>query len=158
MIFSEVYSAYYTAVAHLISKAIDGELNNKNAVDIIKETAFSESFVYILDNIKSEQWQVITKNYKTPIINKPEMPPTTLQKRFIKTILIDPRFKLFCDTELSELDGIKPLYSEDDFYYFDRIKDGDPYNNSDYIKNFRTVLRGLKEHKHLKIVYIADYQ
>ena len=62
MIFSEVYSAYYTAVSHLISKAIDGELNDKNAVDIIKETAFNESFVYILDNIKSEQWQIITRD------------------------------------------------------------------------------------------------
>ena len=153
MIFSEVYSAYYTAVSRLISNAIDGELNDKNAALIIKEIAFSESFVYILDNIKSEQWQVITKNYKTPIKNKPKMPLTTLQKRFIKTISIDPRFKLFCDTELSELAGIEPLYSEDDFYYFDRIKDGDPYTDSDYIKNFRTILRGLKENKHLKIVF-----
>ncbi|HHX56961.1 MAG TPA: WYL domain-containing protein [Clostridiales bacterium] len=153
MIFSEVYSAYYTAVSHLISKAIDGELNDKNAVDIIKETAFNESFVYILDNIKSEQWQIITRDYKTPIKNKPEMPLTTLQKRFIKTISVDPRFKLFCDKELLELYNIEPLYSEDDFYFFDRIKDGDPYTDSNYIKNFRTVLRGLKEHKRLKIVF-----
>lgn len=153
MIFSEVYSAYYTAVSRLISKAIDGELNDKNAALIINETAFNESFVYILDNIKSEQWQVITKDYKTPIKNKPEMPLTTLQKRFIKTISIDPRFKLFYDTELSELADIEPLYSEDDFYYFDRIKDGDSYTDSVYINNFRTVLRGLKEHKRLKIVF-----
>lgn len=153
MIFSEVYSAYYTAVAFLISKAINGELNDKNAAQIIKETAFSESFVYILDNIKSEQWQVVTKDYNTPIKNKPEMPLTTLQKRFIKTISLDPRFKLFCDTELLDLDNIEPLYSKDDLYYFDQIKDGDPYTDSDYIKNFRTVLRGLKEHKHLKIIF-----
>ena len=153
MIFSEIYSAYYTAVARLISKAIDGELNDKNAPLIISEAAFSESFVHILDNIKSEQWQVITKDYKTPIQNKPKMPLTILQKRFIKTISADPRFKLFCDTELSELDDIEPLYSEEDFYYFDRIKDGDPYTDDGYIKNFRTALRGIKEHKHLKIVF-----
>lgn len=153
MIFSEIYSAYYTAVSHLICKAINCELNDKTASLIIKETAFSESFVYILDNIKSEQWQVITKEYKTPIQNKPEIPLTTLQKRFMKTISIDPRFKLFCDKEISELNDIEPLYFEDDFYFFDKIQDGDPYTDSDYIKNFRTVLRGVKEHKHLKIVF-----
>jgi len=88
MIFSEIYSTYYTAVAKLIEMAIQGKLNGKNAGDIISNTAFNESFIYILENIKSENWQVLTKDFKTPIKHNPEMPLTTLQKRFLKTILL----------------------------------------------------------------------
>lgn len=153
MLFSEVYSSYYTAVAKLIVKAIDGELSLKNASEIINSTAFSESFIYILDNIKSENWSVLSKDFTTPIKNKPLMPLTTLQKRFLKTISLDPRFKLFFDDSIEELQDIEPLYSESDFYCFDKIKDGDPYNDENYIINFKKILRGLKENKRLKIVY-----
>lgn len=152
MLFSEIYSTYFTATAKLIEKAIDGELTNGNANEIINSTAFSESFIYILDNIKSEQWQIITRDFKTPIKHKPQMPLTTLQKRFLKAITLDPRFKLFFD-DISGLQDIEPLYLSDDFYYFDKINDGDPYKDLDYIKNFKTVLRGIKENKRLKIVY-----
>jgi len=51
------------------------------------------------------------------------------------------------------LDDVEPLYFPHDFYYFDKISDGDPYEDLDYIKNFRTILRGLNENKRLKIVY-----
>lgn len=152
MLFSEIYSTYYTTAAKLIEKAIDGELSTKSANEIIKSKAFAESFIYILNNIKNEQWQIITKDFKTPIKHKPEMPLTTLQKSFLKAISLDPRFKLFCD-EVSGLEEIVPLYFPNDFYYFDEINDGDPYDDPDYIKNFKTVLRGLKENKRLKIVY-----
>jgi hypothetical protein len=152
MLFSEIYSTYYTAAAKLIEKAIDGELTDKNASEIIRSRAFSESFIYILDNIKSEEWQIITRDFKTPIKHKPQMPVTTLQKRFLKAISIDPRFKLFCD-EIGGMQDIEPLYVSKDFHYFDRISDGDPYNAPDYIENFKTVLRGIKENKRIKIVY-----
>jgi len=152
MLFSEIYSTYYLAVAKLITKAIDGDLTQKNACEIINDTAFSESFVYIMNNIKSEQWQILTNNFKTPIKHKPQMPLTNLQKSFLKSISLDPRFKLFSD-EIPGLENVKPLYFASDFYYFDQISDGDPYTNSEYINNFRTVLRGLNENKRLRIVY-----
>lgn len=152
MIFSEIYSTYYKACAKLIEKSIDGELTGKNASEIISSIAFSESFIYILDNIRSENWQILTKDFKTPISYKPEMPLTTLQKSFLKTIALDSRFKLFCDG-IDGLEEVQPLYFPGDFYYFDKINDGDPYDDTDYIKNFKTVLRGLNESKRLRIVY-----
>lgn len=154
MIFSEIYSTYYTAVAQLIEKAIDGQLNSRNATDIINDTAFEESFVYILDSIKSEQWQVITKDFKTPIKHTPKMPLTYLQKSFLKAVALDPRFKLFND-EIMGLDDVSPMYKPNDFYYFDKINDGDPYEDEQYIKNFKLILRGIKENKYLKIVYYS---
>lgn len=109
MLFCEIYSAYYNAVAALINKAIDGELNLKNASEIINEKAFSESFIYILDAIKNEQWQVITKDFTTPIKNRTSMPLTTLQLRFLKAISMDKRFRLFAE-DINALEDIEPLY------------------------------------------------
>lgn len=95
MLFSEFYSAYYNAAGKLINSAIDGCLNNKTAEEIIKEKAFSESSIYILSAIKNEEWQIITKDFKTPVKNKVSMPVTLLHKRFLKTISLDMRFRLF---------------------------------------------------------------
>lgn len=81
------------------------------------------------------------------------MPLTTLQKRFLKTISLDPRFKLFNDELPSGLEEIEPFYAESNFHYFDKLKDGDPYNDENYIKNFKKILRGLKENKRLRIIY-----
>ena len=152
MIFSEVYSAYYNAVAHLIDKAIDGELNEKTAFDIINDYAFSESFVFILDAIKNEEWQVITKDFNTPIKNKPSMPLTELQMRYLKAITLDKRFLLFSQ-HIEGLDNIEPLYTESDFYYFDINKDRDPYDSDEYISAFKTILCALKEKRQIEIEF-----
>lgn len=156
MLFHEVYSVYYTAVAKLIDRAITRELNEKNATTIIQQTAFNESFFYILEQIKTQQWKLITRDYITPIKNKTQMPLTTLQKRFIKTIAQDPRFQLFCDLDISmfpELTDLEPLYTDQDFHLFDKIKNGDPYTDSLYIKNFKTILRSIKENKRIYLVF-----
>lgn len=152
MLFCEIYSAYYNAVAALIDKAIDSELNYKNASEIITDKAFSESFLYILDAIKSEQWQVITKDFTTPIKNKTAMPLTTLQLRFLKVISMDKRFKLFAE-DINGLEDIEPLYINNDIRYFDIFENGDDYDNAEYINNFRIILSSLKENRRLKIEY-----
>lgn len=154
MLFNEIYSAYYNALAVLINRAIDGELNSQNAYDFIKTEAFRESFVYIMDAIQKEQWQVLTKEYKTPIKNYTRMPLTTLQKQFLKSISIDKRFTLFTDDKIEGLDDVKPLYDEKDFYYFDLINDGDPYESPEYIKVFKTVISALKEKRKLHITFV----
>jgi hypothetical protein len=154
MLFNEIYSAYYKALAVLINRAIDGKLNSGNAYDFINTEAFRESFVYILDAIQKEQWQVITKDFKTPIKNYTRMPLTTLQKQFLKSISLDKRFALFIDGKIDGLDGIEPLYEERDFYSFDLINDGDPYESKEYITVFKIVLRALKEKRKLHVTYI----
>lgn len=154
MIFSEIYSAYYNAVAHLINKAIDGELDEKSACDIICDSAFSESVVYILNAIKNEEWQVIAKDFTTPIKYKTSMPLTTLQRRFLKAISLDPRFYLFAD-KMEGLDDVEPLYTAKDFYFTDMINDGDPYDNEGYRSNFRTILQALKEKRKLRISFLS---
>jgi hypothetical protein len=154
MLFNEIYSAYYNALAVLINKAIDGELNSGNACDFIKTEAFRDSFVYILDAIQKEQWQVITKEFKTPIKYYTKMPLTTLQKQFLKSISLDKRFALFTDGKIEGLDDVEPLYNERNFYYFDQINDADPYDSPEYIMVFKRILRALKEKRLLLITYV----
>jgi hypothetical protein len=154
MLFNEIYSAYYNALAVLINRAIEGELDCKNASDFIKTQAFQESFVYILDAIEKEQWQVITKEFMTPIKYHTSMPLTTLQKQFLKSISLDKRFALFIGNKLTDLEDVEPLYDEKDFYYFDLINDGDPYDKPEYITIFQTVLRALKENRKLHVTFL----
>ena len=152
MLFCEIYSAYYNAVACLINKAIDGELNSKTAIEIVSEKAFSESFIYILEAIKNEQWQIITKDFTTPIKNKAAMPLTTLQLRFLKAISQDKRFKLFAE-EINDLEDVEPLYLSSDVRYFDIYGCGDNYESEDYIKIFKTILCALRNNRRIKIEY-----
>ncbi|MDF2595164.1 MAG: hypothetical protein K0R69_1505 [Clostridia bacterium] len=152
MIFSEIYSAYYNAMALLINKAIDKELDEKMAYHIIYDSAFSESFIYMMNAIKDEEWQVITKDFTTPIKHKVSMPLTMLQLRFLKAISLDPRFALFAQP-IEGLEDVQPLYFNEDFYFMDLIKDGDPYESEDYKKNFTIILQALKEKRKLTISF-----
>lgn len=129
-------------------------MNSKNACDFIGTEAFRESFVYILDAIEKEEWQVITKEYKTPIQNYAGMPLTTLQKQFLKSVSQDKRFSLFTDGKIEGLEEVEPLYEEKDFYYFDRMKDGDPYDSPEYRKVFKTILSAIKEKRKLHVTFV----
>ena len=47
---------------------------------------------------------------------------------------------VFTDRQLEllagEWDGLPSLYHEDDFYYYDRYRDGDSYDSPSYRKHF----------------------
>lgn len=152
MLFSEIYNTYYLAMSKLLSAAIDDELDLQKAKEIINKQAFRESFMVILDAIKNEDWLLIDHNYKTPLLNYPKQPLSKYQLRFLKTISLDPRFMLF-QNELKLPDTIEPLYYSDDFYLFDQISDGDPYQDETYWNNFRLITIALKDKKKLEISY-----
>lgn len=154
MLFNEIYSTYYNALATLINYAIHGELNSKNANELIQTEAFQESFVYIIDAIQKEQWQVITKDYKTPIKHYAAMPLTTLQMQFLKSISMDKRFSLFIDGPIEGLDNVTALYDDNDFYYFDIYNNGDPYEDPQYRAVFKLVLSSLKQKRKIYIRYV----
>ena len=81
------------------------------------------------------------------------MPLTSLQKRWLKAIMLDKRVKLF-DVKFNGLDDVQPLFRPEDIYVFDRFSDGDDYENEQYIKNFRVVLDAVKNNYPLKIKYV----
>ena len=154
MLFSEVYGTYYNVIAQLLRKAVDGELTQKTMLDIIRQKGFEESILTIPDALESQTWPLITPDYGTPLEHKPTMPLTTLQKRWLKALLNDPRIKLF-DPPTEGLEDVEPLYPPDTFQYYDRYNDGDPFEDPGYIKRFRCILSAIRQRKWLRIQFVG---
>ncbi len=150
MFFSELYGAYYTAVAKIIGKAIESPLRINDIRTIIEENAFGESVINIESSLINEKWQLITKEGETPIVNKPTLPLTNLEKSWLKAISLDPRVKLFTE-DFSDLEDVDPLFIPEDIYVFDKYADGDPYADEQYKQNFRLILDAIQKKYPLKI-------
>lgn len=144
MIFSELYSAYYQAVAKILKKAAAGELTERDIVDLSGQYAFAESPVYIRDALKSQRWQLIREDLTTPLQAAPAMPLTNLEKRWLKAILADPRVQLF-DLKIPGLEDTVPLFTPADYRIYDQYGDADPFTDPGYITRFRLILRAIRE-------------
>ena len=153
MIFNEIYSAYYNAVAKIISAIINGDADEKSLNKIVEENAFGESMFSILPSLKSEKWQLVNKDFSTPLNHIPTMPLTLMQKEWLKAISLDPRIKLF-DVKFEGLDDVEPLFTPDDYYIYDKYGDGDPYEDEKYIERFKTILTAMKTGQNLKLEMI----
>ena len=151
--FSEVYSAYFDAVSAILREAAGGGITEKRMKEIINEKAFAESVLTIIPALKNEEWLLFNSAGKTPIKKPPQMPLTLLQKRWLKALFADVRIALF-SPDISGLENVEPLFEIDDFVYFDRYNDGDPFGDAGYIENFHTILQALRERRKLKICYL----
>lgn len=153
MIFNEIYSAYYNAVAKIIATVVNGETSESDLDKIVAENAFGESMLSILPALENEKWQLMHRDFTTPIKHIPTMPMTLLQKQWLKAISLDPRIKLF-DVKFEGIEDVEPLFTTDDYYTYDKYSDGDPYEDEKYIEKFRTILRAIRENRNLKIEMI----
>ena len=150
MLFSEIYGTYYSTVSRILDRAVEGSLTGKEMNDIVGKTAFGESLLTIPAALKEQRWPLLDKNLRTSLRHSPSMPLTTLEKRWMKTLLQDPRIRLFNPSE-DGLEDVEPLYSSDNFVFYDRYADGDPYDDEKYIARFQTILRAVKEKRHLRV-------
>ncbi len=144
MLFSELYSAYYHTVAGILRQAIDHPLKEKELRDIISQNAFGESALTILPALKEERWQLLRPDGTTILEHAPSWPLTMLQKRWLKSITLDPRMKLFGDI-LPDLADVEPLFLPADVLVFDKYADGDDYEDETYIANFRLILDAIRK-------------
>ena len=149
MIFSELYSVYYNAVAAMISGIMDGEHSERELQRIIADSAFSESVLTIMPSLKSEKWQLVRADMTTALSHKPTMPLTTLQKRWLKAISLDPRVKLF-GVEFPNLDDVDPLFTPADYHVYDKYGDGDPFEDEEYIRQFKVILAAIRNNLQIK--------
>lgn len=154
MLFSEIYGTYYQTVAAILREAVRGSLDGKTLNRIVLETAFEESLLTIPDALRSGRWALIDGDYGTALLEEPRMPLTTLQKQWMKALLLDPRVQLFAPDETG-LEDVEPLFRPEWIHYFDRYADGDPYTEEAYIRNFRTVCRALRERRKLEVTYLG---
>ncbi len=153
MIFSELYSAYYNAVASIISKLLSGENDEKELARCVSKYAFGESMLTILPSLKNEKWQLVHSDLTTPIEHSPTMPLTNIENQWLKAISIDPRIKLF-DVDFSALEDVEPLFTAEDYYIYDKYADGDPYEDEGYIGRFRIILAAIRDRQPLHIEMI----
>lgn len=149
MIFSELYSAYYDAVAAILTRVLAGNACEKDLQKIVSERAFGESVLTILPALKGEKWQLLHKDLTTPITHAPTRPLTTLQKRWLKAISLDPRIRLF-DMDFPVLSDVEPLFTPADFVVYDKYGDGDPFEDADYIHRFRVILGAIREGRQIQ--------
>lgn len=154
MIFSELYSAYYNAVADILTKLTEGVTNEKELSKAVLQKAFGESLFTVLPSLKSGKWKLMHPDFTTPIKHRPTMPLTDIQKRWLKSVSLDPRIKLF-GIDFSFLDGVEPLFTEDDYRIYDKYSDGDDFCNADYIERFRIILDAIRKRSPIRIEMVS---
>ena len=155
MIFSELYSAYYNAVAGILREACARPLPRAELRKIVEREAFGESLLNIEPAILSERWQLLNADGTTPIRHAPTMPLTLLQKRWLKAISLDPRIRLFPGAGFDDPDT-EPLFRPEDIDVFDRYADGDPYEDENYIRRFRLILEAVRDRAPLSVEFISS--
>lgn len=152
MVFHEVYSCYYNAVAGILAQALEAPVTGKDISQIVREKAFEESIAVIPGALKTKRWPLLDDTGATPLRHVPAMPLTTLQKRWLKALLADPRIALF-DPPAEGLEDIEPLYTPDMLVYFDQYADGDPYDDPVYREHFRTILTALRKKYRIRVCF-----
>lgn len=157
MIFSELYSAYYNTVAKIISTASKENVTEKDLQRCVTEEAFSESVMTILPSLKNGKWPLLNEDLSPVLNNRPTMPLTVLEKRWLKAISQDPRVKLF-GVEFPELDDVKPLFTNDDYKIYDQYGDGDPFEDEKYISNFRLIFSAIKQNRPVRITMLNRHR
>lgn len=154
MLFHEVYGLYFRTIEKIISEAQSGALTKARLLELVRAHALPESALTLVPALQSGALGVLDTDLRTPLQNAPGMPLTLLEKRWLKTLLSDPRARLF-DLPTEGLEDVPPLYDPQDFFCIDRYEDGDPYDDPQYIEGFRTVLRALRENRRLCIAFTS---
>ena len=160
-LFSEIYSCYYQVLRHLLCSR--DALSIQDIRSRICGEGFEESLLSIIPKLEDGTWNIFEKEgklYRSRISSAFITPVSGLEKAYLKALLSDPRIGLFLDSRQSDaldrmLDGVAPLWKPEQFYYFDRFSDGDPYGDENYRSCFRTLLRAQKESRFVDIDYTS---
>ena len=158
-LFSEIYSCYYQVLRNILCS------QNALAIEDIQSRicgeGFGESFLSIIPKLENGSWDLLKKDgeiYISKISPDFLTPLSGLEKSYLKSLLSDPRIGLFLSGEQLEilnhmLTPVTPLWKQEQFFYFDRFTDGDPYNDETYRHHFRTLLFAQKQNRYVDIDY-----
>ena len=157
MIFSEIYGTYYHVLSKILAKAVEGTLTQPMMYELIEKYGFGETSITIPQNLDDQTWPLLLSDLTTPLHHSPTQPLTHLQKRWLKTLMADPRIQLF-QVPMTGLEDVLPLYPPEALVYFDRYGDGDPFTDPQYIAHFQTILTALRQEKGLSITFTGGKQ
>ena len=152
MLFSEYYGAYFACVAEILSEAVEGTLTREKINEIAAKQGLGESVLTIPANLRNGNWPLITPDCKTPVRHLPPHPTTLLQKRWLKTLLLDPRIRLFGLTDKG-LEDVAPLFDPAKIVWYDRYCNGDSFEDESYIERFRQLLEAVKTHRKVQVIF-----
>lgn len=132
-LFSEIYSCYYQVLRHILCRQ-DAMTMQDIRSQICKE-GFGESMLSIIPRLKDGTWNLLDRNgelFLSRLSPSFLTPLSSLEKSYLKALLSDPRIGLFLEKEQLDTLGkmladVKPLWRQEQFYYYDRFSDGDPY-------------------------------
>ena len=137
-------------MAKILASVVKEGSTEKDLQRIVMKYAFEESVLTILPSLKDGKWQLVTRDLTTPIEREPTMPLTALEKRWLKAISLDKRISLF-GVKFEGLDDVEPLFTEEDYYIYDKYSDGDPYDDEGYVERFKIILEAINRKLPLKI-------
>ena len=165
-IFSEIYGIYFRIAAKALKNS---PLSEKELREIIEKDGFRDSVLFLPQKLiprpDGSDWGFF-KNDGGKLVsvlkNKPFDPLTAIQKRWLRSMLLDPRVNLFLDEDEAErldkmLGGVEPLFGTRNFRCIDRYRDGDDYTDENYIRRFRMILRAIKERQVLEIDFTSGH-
>lgn len=160
-IFSEIYSCYYQVLRHLLCS--QETLTIQDIRRRICGEGFEESLLSIIPKLEDGTWNLFEKDgtlYRSRLSSTFTTPVSNLEKSYLKALLSDPRIGLFLEQDqLKALDKMLasavPLWRPEQFYYFDRFADSDPYEDENYRNCFRTLLQAQKQNRYVDIDYTS---
>ncbi len=161
LLFSEVYGCYYTVVARILNMSKAG-MHRADIEKLVCTDGFYDSAFHMLPKLFSDEWHLLDKKedgkFYSKLNSETERPMTLLEKSWIKSLLTDKRILLFLSEDdvkylNNELADVEPLFLQEDFHIFDTASDGDPYDNEQYIRNFRTILQACNDRKVIYVNY-----
>lgn len=157
-LFSEIYNRYFMIVNRILSRK--GKITAKRMGEAVQKDGFGESMLFLLPKLTENAWELFEEEngeYR-PKLRGVKTPLSRLQKRWLATLLSDPRAALFLDEKQllslrKSFQDSETLYDQGDFRYFDRFSDGDDYADEGYRERFRSILKAIKEERVIRIRY-----
>ncbi len=164
-LFSEIYGCYYQVVGSILNEATNKSITVKDMESVISKSGYDESNFFIIPKLTDGEWSLLDSSdegYISKVDTAHALPLTTLQKMWLKSLLSDIRIRLFLnDSEIEKwqeyLIDVEPLFKEDDFYYYDRFNERDPYEEIEYIDVFRQLVIAVKNKQYVHIDFCSGH-
>lgn len=162
MLFHEVYGVYFAIVKTILSQK--HPLTTKELDEIIRAKGFDESSLQVLPSLQNKRssWFLLREengNWLPVTQHSPEFIQTTLERRWLKTVLTDPRLMFFMEpNEIADLnlqlEGVAPLFTLSSLTYFDQFQQTDSLVAfTQQQSHFKQLLAAIQEKKQVRILY-----
>lgn len=160
-IFSEIYGKYYRIMSSLLR---NGKQSSRKMRETIRDLGFAETDLYFEPSISSGSWPLLKKSsdgeYEPIVGNEQALPPTILEKSWLKAVLEDERVHLFLSEEeisaaKEKLADVKPLFNEKNIIAFDKFDVGDEYTSETIQKHFSLLIEAMRGPRAVRLTYLS---